>query len=121
MLNELLQTRVIMDEGKLDEFQRVADTFYILWIELNGREGVTNYIHSIGTGHILFFLRKYGNLYKYSQQGWEHHNKRILGIYHRHTQQGGNGQNCGEKSYSPFVQAQSTMLDVENSSGHSFF
>ena len=28
-------------------------------------------------------------MYKHSQQGWDHIDKRACGIYHRHTQKGG--------------------------------
>jgi hypothetical protein len=32
---------------------------------------MTNYIHMILSGHLAFYLIKWGNLRKYSQQGWE--------------------------------------------------
>ena len=89
-VNEIVQSRVQLSSTEIDNYQRKADRFYLLWVELNGREGVTNYVHEIVT-HFRQFLLIDGNLYKYSQQGWEHHNKRMLGIYHQHTQKGGNG------------------------------
>ena len=89
-VNEIVQSRLQLSSTEIDNYQRKADRFYLLWVELNGREGVTNYVHEIFT-HFRQFLLIDGNLYKYSQQGWEHHNKRMLGIYHRHTQKGGNG------------------------------
>ncbi len=36
-----------------------------------GKEGVTNYIHMLASGHIKYYMTVYWNLYKYSQQGWE--------------------------------------------------
>ena len=42
-----------------------------MWRELTGRDGMTNYEHSMYTGHISHFLRLYGNLYRFSQQGFE--------------------------------------------------
>ena len=95
----MAQYHIVKTNAMVDEYQRAGDKFYRLWIELTGREGVTNYIHSIGAGHIGYFVRKYHNMYKFSQQGWEHHNKRLLGIYHRHTQRGGNGANENEKGH----------------------
>ena len=53
--------------------------------------GVTNYIHMLGSGHLIEFLYKYWNLYKYSQQGWENQNKQATGMYHKHIQKGGHG------------------------------
>ena len=90
-LYEIVQSRTMMDDATIDRYQFIADSFFSLWIDVAGREGVTNYIHGIGAGHYYSFLKKERNLYKFSQQGWEHHNKRMLGIYHRHTQKGGKG------------------------------
>ena len=97
-MNELIQSRVLFNQSMVDEYQRAADKFYFCWVELNGREGITNYVHTI-VCHMGFFLFRYGSLYKFSQQGWEHHNKRLLGVYHRHTQKGGNGAKAGDKSH----------------------
>ena len=59
---------------------------------------VTNYIHMLGSGHIMEFLYRYRNLYKYSQQGWEHMNKRASGMYHQHSQKGGHGSKLDSRS-----------------------
>ena len=95
----MVQARFVFTDANIDKYQRIADIFYTLWLELNGREGMTNYIHSIGCSHLRYFLLKKRNLYKFSQQGWEHHNKRMLGIYHRHTQKGGNGSKDEDKGH----------------------
>jgi hypothetical protein len=39
-------------------FQDQIDVFYENWIELFGEEGITNYIHILGSGHMLYFLQK---------------------------------------------------------------
>ena len=52
-------------------FQLDADLFCDVYIELTGRDGMTNYLHSLYAGHYAYFLKRYGNLYRYSQQGWE--------------------------------------------------
>jgi hypothetical protein len=41
----------------IDKFQLLADSFYKTWIEIADREGITNYIHIIGSGHIAEFMR----------------------------------------------------------------
>jgi hypothetical protein len=43
------------------------------YVELSGagKEGITNYIHMLGRGHISYFKKQHRNLYKFSQQGWE--------------------------------------------------
>ena len=48
-----------------------AHIIFCEWLKLAGEEGVMNYIHMIGSGHIHFYLTRYRNLYKFSQQGWE--------------------------------------------------
>ena len=44
----------------------------------------------IGAGHLSYYLQKWRNLYRYSQQGWEALNSQIKTIYFRRTQRGGN-------------------------------
>jgi hypothetical protein len=48
-----------------------VDDFFEIWVELFSNDGMTNYLHLLGSGHILYFLCKYKCLYIYSQQGWE--------------------------------------------------
>jgi hypothetical protein len=75
----------------VEEFQDLADDWFARWIKLVGRDGCSNYTHLIASGHIAFYLREWGNLYKYSQQGWEAYNSLIKGVYYRRTQRGGHG------------------------------
>jgi hypothetical protein len=79
------------DEGAIDDFQTLADDWFDHWIKLVGRDGLSNYVHIVGSGHLAFYLREWGNLYKYSQQGWESYNSLIKSVYFRRTQRGGNG------------------------------
>jgi hypothetical protein len=50
----------------------------------------------ISSGHIAFYLREWGNLYKYSQQGWESLNSLMKSVYYRRTQRGGHGGKTDE-------------------------
>ena len=74
---------------ELDKYDYHAQEFYQLWIKLHGRQGVTNYIHMIGSGHMLEYMRKWGNLHKYSQQGWEALNALIKLFFFRRSNKGG--------------------------------
>ena len=56
---------------ELKSFVEHAYDFFLLWVELYGHQGVTNYIHMIGSVHFDEYMSKWGNLNKYSQQGWE--------------------------------------------------
>jgi len=59
------------------ELQLAADEFCDVYISLTGRDGMTNYFHNLHTGHYSYFLLKYGNLHRMSQQGWENVNGRF--------------------------------------------
>jgi hypothetical protein len=85
-------------------FQVKINDFFSAYIEHSGagKEGVTNYIHMLGSGHITYYMKAHGNLYKYSQQGWESLNEKFKLAFFNHTQRGGNfGTNVvdQEKSY----------------------
>ena len=97
-LDKLMNTRSEFSDEMIENFQKLADKFFKSWVKLTGMAGVTNYIHMLGSGHLREFLIKYRNLYMYSQQGWEHMNKRACGIYHRHTQKGGHGSSLRNRS-----------------------
>lgn len=50
---------------------------------------MTNYFHFIVAGHFSYYLLKFENLYKYSQQGWERVNGKAKQTYNHATQKGG--------------------------------
>jgi hypothetical protein len=69
------------------------------WVALTGREGPTNYTHVLTSGHMIYYVRWWRNLYHFSNQGWEHLNASIRYEYHNRSQTGGSaGQNCGWSS-----------------------
>jgi hypothetical protein len=97
---ELLTLHRELTKEECDQFQDHIDDFYEIWINIFGDEGITNYIHMLGSGHIYYFLKKYGCLYLYSQQGWEALNNTIQTFIHQSSQRGGFGSGDGNrKSY----------------------
>ncbi len=60
------------------------------YIDLAGPDNVTNYIHLIGSGHLVSYLKNFRNLYKFSQQGWAALNAKVRCVYLSQTQRGGN-------------------------------
>ena len=74
---------------EINTLQQNIDVWYENWINLTGREGMTNYIHMLGAGHVQYYLLKKRNLYRYSNQGWERLNKRVKRCYLTKTQRGG--------------------------------
>ena len=78
------------DEGAIEDFQTLANEWFDMWVKLVGRDGLSNYVHIVASGHLALYLREWGNLYKYSQQGWGSYNSLIESVYFRRMQRGGN-------------------------------
>lgn len=57
--------------GQVDDFQCIADDFFLNRVGLIGYNGVTNYIHMLGAGHLRYYLQKWGNLNRFQNRGWE--------------------------------------------------
>jgi hypothetical protein len=88
MFETMSQHEDFTDE-ELDVLQVCFDDFSDLWITLCGRDGISNYIHLIITGHLMYYLRKWRNFYRYENEGWEHLNSSIAYFYFNRTQRGG--------------------------------
>jgi hypothetical protein len=41
------------------------------------------------TGHIIYYLRKWRNYYRYENEGWEHINAQMAWFHYKRTQRGG--------------------------------
>jgi hypothetical protein len=63
------------------------------------------HLHMLGSGHLLYFIKQYGCLYLFSQQGWESLNNRIQTFIHQNTQRGGyeSGEDGGKSCIFPLV------------------
>lgn len=81
----LLRQRQDFTNEQIASFQKHADNFFQNWVKLHGKDGVTNYIHMMGSGHLAEYLYKWKNLYRYSQQGWEAMNAMIKTFFFRST------------------------------------
>jgi hypothetical protein len=92
--NDLMKVSRKRDYFEIDDihnFQDQADKWFFKWHALHGRDGMTNYIHMIASGHLAFYLKEWGNLWKYSQQGWQSLNSLMKSVYYRQTQRGRHG------------------------------
>ena len=96
---EILLIRKQFSDKMIYEFQDKVDGYYKKWIKLTGRNGMTNYIHFLGSGHVAYYFFKYRNLYRFSQQGFEAMMGKIKAIYHRCTSRGGNGSAEEDRSH----------------------
>ena len=86
-----INRRTHFTDADICEFQQLADEYGAKWREVAGRDGQTNYEHFIWSGHLSYYLYKYGNLYMFSQQGFEAMMSHVKCIYHKCTLRSGNG------------------------------
>jgi hypothetical protein len=99
----LLHKKEDFTNEQVASFQKQANIFFQSWVKLHGIEGVTNYIHMMGSGHFTEYLYKWKNLYRYSQQGWEAMNALIKTFYYHRTNHGGSTGNKGTSKKSRLV------------------
>jgi hypothetical protein len=96
----ILTAHRALTEDEMEQFQDLIDDFFETWVELFGNDGMTNYLHLLGSGHVLYFLQKYKCLYIYSQQGWEALNSICTGYILQNSSRGGYGSGQNKtKSY----------------------
>ena len=60
-----------LSDPEIISFQRDMDDFFAEWCTLYGEDGITNYAHMLGSGHIMEYLLHWRNLWVHFQQGWE--------------------------------------------------
>jgi hypothetical protein len=61
-----LRQRPDFTDAEILDLERKIAFWDDRWIELTGREGMTNYIHLITSGHLIFYLNHWRNLYRFS-------------------------------------------------------
>jgi hypothetical protein len=86
---QLLRQKEDFEDEEIPKVQYELDLFFREYVRMFGGKGVTNYIHLLGSGHMVEHLRAVKNLYRHSQQGWEHLNHLIKTFFFRRTSRGG--------------------------------
>ncbi len=81
----LLRKRHDFTNTEAAKYQIHADAFFQAWVQLLQKEGISKYIHMLGSGHIVVYLYKWKNLFRFSQQGWEAMNSLIKTFVFRRT------------------------------------
>jgi hypothetical protein len=92
-LMELIRRHEDFTESDINNLHSLSLKFMGQWVDSMDGQSITNYIHMIGAGHLTYYVSKYKNLYKYSQQGWEALNQKLKYFYFHNTNHGG----CGGK------------------------
>ena len=85
-------------EEELNNFDEESKEFYQIWVKLHAEKGAANYIHMFTCGHIWEQMKKWGNLNRYSQQGWEALNALMKLFFYRRTNKGGHKSGDDEMS-----------------------
>jgi hypothetical protein len=63
--------------------------YHLLVTTIGGLEAVTNYFHLIGSGHVVWMVRRYGNLWRFRGENVEAFNAIVSLRYNRHNKKGG--------------------------------
>ena len=86
---EIMIQKQDYSEDDIKDFQKNVDSFMEIWCSIGGKRMMTNYFHMLGSGHIKYYMKEWGNLYRYEQEGWESLNALIKSRFFLHTQRGG--------------------------------
>lgn len=85
----LLRKKEDFTDEEIDVSHVLMATFMAQWVRLMKGQSITNYMHTLGSGHLQFYLKKFRNLHRFSQQGWEALNQKLKHFYFNNTNHGG--------------------------------
>jgi hypothetical protein len=90
MMTQLRSTKTFNEE-RLQVLQDTMDSYCDSYILRHGNRDIYNYLHVIQAGHIRHQIRRFGNLFRYANIGFEAYIGTIRNYLTRRTQNGGNG------------------------------
>lgn len=73
------------------QLQGYLDHWCRRFVDLAGPHHITNYVHVLRAGHVLWFLQRYGSLARYCNEGAEASVRCVRDEIQHHTQHGGHG------------------------------
>jgi hypothetical protein len=94
MMTQLRSTKTF-DEERLQQLQDTMDAYCDAYVLRHGNRDIYNYLHVIQAGHIRHQIRRFGNLFRYANVGFEAYIGTIRNYLTRRTQNGGNGGGRG--------------------------
>ena len=86
------------EDSEIENFQQYMDNYFQLWMQLHSQAGCTNYIHLLGSSHAIEYMRYWGTLSKFSNQGWESLNAMLKRLFFNRTNKGG-GKKRNDEEY----------------------
>ena len=63
--------------------------YHLLVTTIGGLEAITNYFHLIGSGHVVWMVRRYGNLWRFRNEGVEAFNAIVSLRHNKNNKKGG--------------------------------
>jgi hypothetical protein len=99
-VNDKLHSTVEYSADDIDELEVHIDKMYTLLItSIGGKErGITNYFHYLGAGHLIWMVRRYGNLWRHCNEGAESLNAVASKRYNMYNNKGGYKCTSGYKA-----------------------
>jgi hypothetical protein len=99
-VNEMLHSTAEYSAEDITELEQHIDAAYSLLIKsVGGKErGITNYFHYLGSGHLMWMVKRYGNLWRFSNEGAESLNATASKRYNMFNNKGGYKSTKGYKA-----------------------
>jgi len=96
---DILTSSIDYTPEVIESLEKEIDTCYAAWLNIAGMKGVTNYFHYFGSGHVMWLIGIYGNLWRWRNEGVESQNSILSLRYNKFNNKGGHkGCKDGEKS-----------------------
>ena len=94
---EMLTRSVDFDENDVDTLESRIEKCYKSLVKISGMKGCTNYFHYLGSGHVIWLTKRYGNLWRWRNEGVEGKNSTLSLRYNKFNNRGGNKGNYKDK------------------------
>ena len=106
-VNERLHSTLDYTADDITELEKDIDAMYAYLVtSIGGAEnGVTNYFHYLGSGHVVWMIKRYGNLWRFCNEGVESLNSLASKRYNGFNNKGGHKaarKNDAKKKVLPF-------------------
>jgi hypothetical protein len=82
---------------EIDTLEETIKKCYAMLMKVAGMKACTNYFHLLGSGHVIWLTRAYGNLWRWRNEGAEAQNSALSLRYNKFNNRGGNKGNSANK------------------------
>jgi hypothetical protein len=96
----IMATLTKSEDFTKEEMDTLEDTItkgYAMLMKVAGMKACTNYFHLLGSGHVIWLTRRYGNLWRWRNEGAEAQNSVLSLRYNKFNNRGGNKGNSANK------------------------